>query len=269
MSNIIKQQNDLIILSDIIKYVSHHDLSEDYIAEILKCIIPSINGETLIGYQVKEKGIETALFDSKYGCIRANLNQINNWLAKNTNDFEKNYHFQDTNILKAYLFIFMITHEIEHSYQYLMAKGVVDAPCKMIQSGYQKIFALFNRNSSIIPRPIKETRELISYLLYKFNENFFILERNANVEATDLLSQLAVFTGRDDIYNIFNEMNEQFTLIGYFEDSRGSLKETYQKILLYDKYKKFFEQPKMSEEAKMRYGLTITEDTRHKILKKK
>lgn len=162
----------------------------------------------------------------------------------------------------------MITHEIEHSYQYLMAKGKVNAPCQMIQSGYQGIFALFNRNSSIIPRPIKETRELISYLLYKKNENLYILERNANLEATDLLCQLALFTGRDDIYKIFNEMKNTFMSVGYTDDNQGNLKETYQKILMYDKYKKFYQENNMSEEDKIRYGLNISEQTRARILGK-
>lgn len=162
----------------------------------------------------------------------------------------------------------MITHEIEHSYQYLMAKGKVNAPCKMIQAGYQGILALFNRNTSIIPRPLKETRELVSYLLYKKNENFFILERNANLEATDLICQLALFLGSDDIYKIFNELKKAFILIGYTDDNQGSLKETYQKILMYDKYKKFYQETDMSEEDKIWYGLNISDQTRARILKK-
>ena len=173
MSNILKNIDELVALSDIIKYVSNHTLSKSYIDEVLKFLIPSDNGQSLIDYHITEKGMTTAIFDSQCMCIRGSLNKINIWLDETLKDFEN--EIKDANILKSYLFLFLITHEIEHSYQCLIGKEVINAPSKIIQCGYQGIFDLFFKKEYIIPRPIKETRKLISLILYKRNENFFVL----------------------------------------------------------------------------------------------
>ena len=73
---------------------------------------------------------------------------------------------------------------------------------------------------------------------------------------------------REDIFEIFNEMKNNLISIGYKESSMGSLEETYRKILLYDRYKRFYENSDMSEEEKARYGLNINEQTRKIILEK-
>lgn len=208
------------------------------------------------------------MFDPQYECLIASLNKINNWIYINAKDFEVMFKIKDINILKSYLFLFLITHEIEHSYQYLMGKGIINAPSQIIQYGYKRIFDLFLKNESIIPSPIKETRNLISLILYKRNENLFVLERNENIESTDLLCQLALFTGREDIFEMFNEMKTAFMSIGYTEGPIGSLEETYRKFFLYDRYKRFYENPNMTEEEKAEYGLNISEQTRQRILEK-
>lgn len=267
MSNILKRQNDLIVLSDIINYVNRNELSESYLEEVLKLLIPNNNGNYLIYYNVNYKGSTTAIFVPQSMCIKVSLDKINKWLEFNKKDLVEFYKISDDNTLKGFLFLFMITHEIEHSYQYLMGEGIINAPNKIIQCGYKGIFDLLLPDSYIIPRPIKETRKIIALILYKIKQNFFILERNANIECTDLLCQLASYMKREDIFKMFNCMRNSFMRIGYKENSMGSLDETYKKILLYDRYKKFYENVNTTEEEKVRYGLCISEQTRQKILR--
>lgn len=266
MSNILKNQNDLIVLSNIINYVNKNELSKSYLEEVLKLLIPNNNGDYLIDYIVKEKGTITANFVPQFKYIKVSLNKINKWLELNEKELAELYKISDNNILKSFLFLFSITHEIEHSYQYLMGEGVIKVPNKIIQCGYKGIFDLLLPDNYIIPRPIKETRNRIALVLYKLKQNFFILERNANIECTDLLCQLASYMEREDIFKIFNDLRNSFMRIGYKENSMGSLDETYKKIFLYDRYKKFYEVVNMIEEQKARYGLSISEQTRQKIL---
>lgn len=167
--------------------------------------------------------------------------------------------------MKCFLFLFVITHEIEHSYQYLMGQNLISSPSKTIQRGYKGIFDLFLPDNSIIPRPIKQTRNTIALFLYKRKENFFILERNANIECTDLLCQLSNYMERIDIFEMFNSMKNSYMCMGYGKSSKGNLEETYKEILLYDRYQKFHEE--VTEEEKIRYGLNISEQAREKILK--
>lgn len=267
MSNILKNQNDLIVLSDIINYVNKNELSKSYLEEVFKLLIPNNNGDYLIDYTVKDKGATTAIFVPQSMRIIVSLDKINKWLELNEKDSAEFYKISDDNTLKSFLFLFTITHEVEHSYQYLIGEGIINAPSKIIQCGYKGIFDLLLPDNYIIPRPIKETRKRIALVLYKIKQNFFILERNANIECTDLLCQLASYMEREDIFKMFNSMKNSFMRIGYKENSMGSLDETYKKILLYDRYKNFYEEVNMIEEEKVRFGLSISEQTRQKVLK--
>lgn len=267
MSNILKTKNDLIILSDIINYINKNELSKSYLEEILKLLIPNNNRNYLINYNVKDKGTATAIFVPQSRCIKISLDKINKWLNSNEKDLIEFYKINDGNTLKSFLFLFMITHEIEHSYQYLIGEKIINTPNKMIQRGYKGIFDLLLPDNHIIPKPINETRNKIALFLYKIRQNFFILERNANIECTDLLCQLTLYMEREDIFQVFNNIRNSVMQIGYKENSMGSLDETYKKILLYDRYKKFYEEVNMIEEEKVRYGLNISEQTRQKVLR--
>lgn len=268
MSNIITEKEDLLFLSNIIKYINKNDINKEYLEEILKQLLPKKNGENLIRNNIGENGITTAVFSPRTESIKISINKMNEWLDSNSKDLSEMYKINDVNTLKSFLFLFMITHEIEHSYQYLISKGKIESPTKIITQGYKGIFDLLIPDKHIIPRPIKETRRTLSVFLYKLKENFYILERNANIESTDLLIELAAFMEREDMINLFKDIHDTCIEIGYTENSKGSLDETYRKILLYDRYKKFYEETNLKEEEKIRLGLNISEETRQKILKK-
>lgn len=267
MSNILKKQDDLMVLRDIINYVDKNNLSKSYLEAVLKLLIPNNNGDYLVSYDVKEEGMSTAIFMPQYMCIKASLNKIKKWLELNSRDLADFYKVNNDNTLKSFLFLFVITHEIEHTYQYLMGKGLIESPSKVIQYGYKEIFDLLLPNNYIIPRPIKQVRNKISLILYKTKQNFLILERNANVECADLLCQLSLYMEREELFKMFDHMKNSFISIGYKENCCGSLEETYKKILLYDRYKRFYEKVNINEDEKIRYGLNISEQTRQKVLK--
>lgn len=269
MSHILKSQNDLLIFSDIINQVSKDKLNKEYLEEILKLLIPNNNGKPLIDYNISERNFSTAIFIPRSKRILLSLEKILKWLEANTKDIADLYKINDTDMLKSFLFLFVITHEIEHSYQYLIGEGLIPSPSKTIQCGYKGIFDLLVPDNYIIPRPIKQTRKTIATILYKLHQNSYVLERNANVESTDLLCQLAEFMEREDLFKVFDSMKREFICLGYYDSPIGCLEETYKKLLLHDKYKKFFEEINIPEDEKIRYGLGISDETRQKILRKK
>jgi len=197
------------------------------------------------------------------------LNKINIWLQNNTDCFFESIKSSDYNILRSYLLLFMITHEIEHSYQFLMSEGVIVAPNTLLKDAYKGLFDLLNPKYYAIPRPIKEARQRVSLFLYKLKENFYILERNANIESMDLISKCALYNNREDIYQLFIDMKNTYLKCGYINNTIGSIEETYRHILMYDKYRKFYNEIDMSEDEKVRYGFSIDEETRDKVLSKK
>jgi len=266
MSNIIKSQNDISIIVDIINSIDVDEISKSDIEELLKMMLPKENANLLIKYDIREYGLNAGIFRLKTETIAFSLNKIEVWLSENIKSFSQRFEVKDINMLKRFLYIFLIAHEIEHSYQYLMGKGIISSPNKVIEMGYKGICDILNPREYIIPRPIKETREYISKFLYRINQNFYVIERNANIESTDLLCQCSMHMDREDMYKLFNYMKKTFEKIGYMESVIGSFEETYRKILMYDKYKKLFEVINMSEEEKIRFGLGIKEETRCKVL---
>ena len=62
-------------------------------------------------------------------------------------------------------------------------------------------------------------------------------------------------------------MRNDFLKLGYVNSSKGSLEETYRNILMYDKYKKFYNDLDLSNKDKIRYGLKVDEDVRKLLLK--
>ena len=266
MSNIIKTENDIKSLADIRNNKDTNKISKPDIEEILKMLLTKDNENLLINYDIVKNGLKAGTFIIRNKKILFSLNQIEKWLDTNMRDFVRKFDIKDVNALRRCLYIFLITHEIEHSYQYLMGENLIKSPNKMIELGYKGICNMLNPSEHIIPRPIKETREHISRFLYKRNQNFYIIERNANIESTDLLCQCSLHMDREDMYKLFNYVKNTFAKIGYMESTIGSLEETYRKILMYDKYKKFYEEVNMSEEERVRFGLSISEETRNKVL---
>ena len=167
MSNIIKNKDTLLLLKDIINNYDKDNLSKTYIEEILKELIPGKDGNLLIKYKVKDNGISIAKFIPEYESININISKVNEWLDNNTNSFLKETDSCDHDTLRRYLFLFMITHEIEHSYQYLMGKGIISSPNDILKNAYHGLFDLMASKDFIIPRPIIQTRRIISRILYK------------------------------------------------------------------------------------------------------
>ena len=269
MLNIISGEKELLVLKDFINISFNDGLTKSNIEELLKELLPSKNGELLINYKVNEMGINIADFVASNRRINISLNKVNEWLDKNTKDFLQNLKTCDSKTLRTYLFLFMLTHEIEHSYQYLIGEGLAETPNDVLKSAYKGIYDLFISKDYIIPRPVSEMRRFISIFLYRLKQNYYLLERNASIESMDLVGKCALYNGREDIFKLFNEMRSTYSMCGYINSCMGSIEETYKNILMYDKYKRFYSDVDLSEEDKIRFGFCINEETRRKVLSRK
>ncbi len=263
MSNIRLNDKCLNIIGNFI----NSDINLEMLEEVIKCLVPYDKDECLINLDIKEKGSKAAIFRPQYKCLSIGINKLNSWLLLNSESLASYYNINNDSIFKNYLLLFVVCHEIEHSYQYLMGEGIILAPNKMIKLGYKGLLDLLKKQDYIIPRPIKQTRRAISLILYKRNENGYVLERNANIEALDLLCKIALYFKHDDMYRVFNDMKNTFMIAGYKNDNKGSLAETYRSILMNDYYQKIYEDVEMDEKEKARYGLEISMEERQKILK--
>ncbi len=252
----------LEILKDLMEYAKKNGINLDFYNQLLKELI----NNDYINFKVQEKGLNTAIFQPQNMQIILSTQKMNTWLNINTISISEMYNETNRDLLKIYLALFAIRHEIAHSNQFLMSKCLIDSPNDIIKNGYKYIFELFQKTQSIIPRPYKEGKRIVSLFLYKKDENSYILERNANIESLDLLCQLCLFMKEENFYKTFNNIKSQYAKIGYLNSTQGSLEETYKKIQMYKKYQKFYQDTDLSEEDCIRYGLKIKESTRKRIL---
>ena len=269
MSNIIKNKDGLILLKDIITYTQGHELTVDYLENVLVNLLPYDNNKPLVGHYIREKGSITAMFTPDSNIIILSINKINEWLDKQTEDFIGQYNISNKNEFKSYMFLFMLTHEIEHAYQFLIGKEIVSSPNDVLKNAYQGLFDLMIKKDYIVPRPITIFKRLISKILYSTNENLYLLERNANILSMELVGNCALYDGNEQIYKIFDNMMRTYLICGYTDNNVGSIEETYRGIYMYNKYRKFYHDIDINDKDKVRYGFKIDDETRNKVLKLK
>ncbi len=269
MSNIIDSNKDsLLKLKEILSIVQKSDLNKSDLEYSLQLLLPKKNDQNLINYQINNKNKHAAFFNASPSRITIFLDATNKWLNKQVIDFLPILKSSDEKALKNYFLIFVIAHEIEHSYEFLMSEGIVNAPNDILKKAYKGIFDLFIRTDSIVPQPIKRAHRIISRSLYRKKQDFYLLERNANIEGADLICRLALFDNREDIYELFKIIKHSFERCGYINSCKGSIEETYHDLLLYRKFKKFNHNIELSSEERIRYGFSIDEPTRIKVLNK-
>lgn len=269
MSNIIKNKDGLILLKDIITYTQEHDLTVDYIEEILKYLLPKDRDRLLTNYYVREKGNVTGMFLPDSNKILLSVDRVNQWLDRQVEDFSDDYKINDKKQFRSYMLLFMLTHEIEHAYQYLIGKGLINAPNDVLKNAYYWLFDLMIKKDYFFPRPITVSKRMISKILYKAKENLYLLERNANILSMELVSNSALYNGNDEIHKVFNDLMRSYLICGYSDSNIGSIKETYRNIYMYSKYRKFYHDIEIDDKDKVRYGFEIDDDIRKKVLKLK
>lgn len=267
MSNVIKDKNDLLMLKDIINHFRCDGVSQEYLEDILKYLLPSWNGELLVKYKISDYSKNAGLFIPKIQTLVLSVDKMKEWVDKNAHELKDDFNITYIEDFKSYLALFVIIHEIEHVYQYLIGKGILDSENDLLKYGYKGLVDLLHSESTqIIPRPIKKLKDFISIILYKLKEDVYVLERNANVLSSDLLSLCALEMNRDDLYNAFIQMRNIFMTCGYTESAMGSFEETYRKLLLYPRFKRLYDKVEMSEKEKLIYGFRVKEDTRRLVL---
>lgn len=268
MGNIVKNNNDFVYLKNLITVIENLDITKDMVEEILEDLIPKDSVKNnLINFRVSENGNVTAIFYPKYESIHVSINKMKEWLAFNSKDLAEYFGIQNSELFKKYLFLMVLTHEIEHSYQYLIGKGIIAAPCKMIQQGYKALTELMVPKEYIIPRPIKQVRRVVSVIAYKKRENEFLLERNAQYDSLSLLASIALSNGHDEIAGVFNSMKNSFAVAGYTQNTDGTLVNTFKDIYMKDKLSKIEDDSELLDmNERFRLGLPVDEKTRSRIL---
>lgn len=246
---------DLDYFKYLLRLLKEEDYKIDDVIKIVNYLLPKDNnGELLVGYNIYDSGKNISNYDICMNEINLSINYARIWIDKNKNMFyDFNMCVKDNEYFEVYMFVFVIVHEIMHSCQNLMANNVILSPSVFVRDGYKKILDNFLLNFNDIYR----IRQLFANIMYQFNRNISVIERNANVEACMLLRDISYQLKNLDISIMFNNaMNDQL-LSGYIYNNRGSFEETYKKMFLMKEYNKLIDDNSLSIEDRIRYGLSI------------
>ena len=267
MSYIVNSKIDLMLVKDLFNIYRKENMNVDLLEIIVRELIPKDkNGDILIGYELYNNGGGFPLFSLSENYLNLSIDELYVWIDKNSKVAIDKFNVKDMELFKDYMFFFVLCHEIEHSYQYLMAYDVVDAPCDLVRDSYKLIIdSLICRNYDKIGKLKILRNRLVHYLYYK-NSYKYVIERNANVEAFDLMQMLAIENEHDHLISVFNDMRNSFLLFGYLKDNKGCFDETMKDILLWYDYKKMDHNYVLCNIDRYRYGLPISLEYRNEII---
>lgn len=255
---------DLNLLSTYLKELKGNGLSKELLESILYDYIPKKDNISLIKYRVNETGNAMAAFMLKSKFIVASISKLNEEvlpLEENKSDLKPEY--ED---IGYYFVLGVLLHEIEHSKQYLMSEKKIEAPNNVLLNAYKEIFKMLGGVHTILPRPIKLVRNTTSNILY-FKEPYkYFVERNASIESDNIITSLALYNDRKEISELYNDEKVINESIGYTNNTDGSIKETFDKLLMSRKFNRINHNIDLCEEDRVKYGFSISNETREKVL---
>ena len=267
MSHIVKNKEDLILLKDKFDIMrKEKEISVNLLEDIVVSLIPKNNdGELYLGYDLRNVGALISSFSFSDNEVRLSVDEMTRFNNRNCIKFIDRFGIRDIDLFKDYMFLMIILHEIEHGYQYLMAYGVEPVPCKLISDGYRLIIdTLLGRGYENLGF-IKNIKNDLSHFLYYKNCSKYVIERNANVEAFDLLQKLAISNDHYELSVVFNQIRNAMAMWGYMDNNKGSFDETCRKMLIGNEYRDFDHSYELSDIDSFRYGLPISDEFREKI----
>ncbi|MBR1385404.1 MAG: hypothetical protein IJ568_01095 [Bacilli bacterium] len=263
------EKQELLTLKSVLEKIKKNELSIKLIDEIISKLVPKDkNNKTLVSKVVTDGKMTPAAYIPNYNLIRVSLSGFEQITQESAKVLGENFKSKKIEEITNYYRLFAILHEIEHSKQFLMSKDVIDSPSDELKNGYKNVTNIILKDDSLITTPIKRIKKVVSLYKYNSNPNDYILERNANVEASKKIIDLATINNEEEIKDIFEGFNLAMKFIGYYDDELGCMYKTHEALNLMKLYNKIKKDDTINEEDKLRYGLTINKETRKTLLKR-
>lgn len=261
MSHILREEDDVVIISQLLEKFRNDGYKKDIIEETLNTIIPQ-NKSLPISIVFGNSQIP-AFFKEEEQKIEVSFEILKSYIGKQINFFVKMYPNLEKEIFYNHILLALV-HEVEHYYQCLVANEYIDFPYKIVVDGYKNLKNLkISKDLNQIIALIKINR----FFSYSNNADS-LLERSANVEAYDLLVKVAQYENNMEMVKVLGDLLSYQLSLGYKGWYNGSFEKTYKKKGLIDIYSSFNFDEIISIEDKVRYGLPIDLETKKKVLSK-
>lgn len=251
------KKKEIEVLSEKLHYLKKVGTNKITILEILIDLIAETDKE-IINYEIDNSAFPIC-FNADNAKIYVSVEKLNQTIINSIKFLKRIFPNINEKEMFYYYTIFALTHETRHVNQYLIANEHIDAPYQIVKEVYQTMFKIGDLNFIQIKNLISE------YLYYLHNERL-VIERNANIEACEILRNLARFEGNDEIANVFEETRQKNIIYGYDDRYNGSVEETYKRLYLKSLYDQLTKEEAIPIRDRILYGLPINEETRKKVL---
>lgn len=265
MSHIVNNDEGIKKISSYLELVRSSGYNKDVLFEILDGVIP-INSDFQVNAEIDNNDY-IAYFSWFNKVIHLNENELLKYVNKITDEVINMYPSlkKYRHELFSYIILFVLCHEVEHVYQFMFGHDYIKHDYKIVTDLYKNMteFSVMKNTPYII--------KSILFERYKYVKDraTFVLERNANVEAYDLLYKLSLIEGNDCITRFMNNQYLWYSACGYLKiRNNGSFEESYRDTWRHRMFKSFDFNEEISVEDRIRYGLPIEDDDRLVLLKK-
>ena len=255
-------KESLLEIRNIIEDIKNNGISKNYLSEIYNYL-----GYKDIPINFNSRIKETARLNPNNNVITVNIPKSKEWTQKGASDSLESFEISDIKLLEAYLYVTLLAHEIEHSHQKLIADGKIKPNYEYKKQVFHDIYNIMIKKDYIIPRPISLMKDILRFKIYTENAYNFILERNASIESYDVLSKIAKLSNEKEIFNYMLTCRNAYMLTGYNDSPEGTLKYTYDKLCMMNKYDSLVFPKDITLFEKVREGLELTEEERTKAKK--
>lgn len=255
------EKEKLLEIRNIISDITSNGISEKYISELYKIL-----GFDSIRLNYTNMGNNTAAFHPKYNVITVNTDKSINWVTKTIEESRSYITVSDEELLKSYLLVSLLSHEIEHSKQKLIADKKLEPKYDYQASVYKDMYDIMHMKEYLLPRPISLLKDIVRFGLYTKNAYNFILERNASIEGYNVSSKVALLSHDQEMLDFLITSRNAYMMQGYVNNGDGTLKYTYDTLGMKNKFNKLDLPTDISLIDKSREGLPLSEEERSKVI---
>ena len=110
-----------------LEIIKSSEYNKESIEEILNLLIPRNSGRMLVDYKISEKGANTAIYYPSINTIKVSVSKTSEWLDTNNQELSKYYKVEDNTLMREYLSLFMLIHELMHSEQFLISRNKLES----------------------------------------------------------------------------------------------------------------------------------------------
>ena len=259
----IEEKYSLESLSGYLDLIRSYGYSKDTIETILSDLTP-YSQDYPIKVEITSDGYP-AFFNAYYNKIHISEGPLKDYVLGLVNEIIKLYPNleKQKEELFAYTTFFTLCHEIEHTYQYMFGQKYTAPPYQVVSDAYRKMIELKDEKMSLLKFKI-----LLNRYKSQKNKAHFVLERNANVEAYDLLLKLSRYESNSELEKLMYNQWMGYSACGYASlKNNGPFEESFKSTWRREKFRELDFSEDISVSERIRYGLPIEESDRIVLLK--